>query len=388
MPKIHLLSVDRTLAQRLSDAMGEHVAVEMVQSLEHSDLDGPGIVVIDHASVPADRSLASAIGEVAQMAPGRAVVVATEDMYAGQVLQAIRAGAADVLPRGAGGAEASEILTRVMNSALTTQGRLGRLTIVLGNDREALPMLATDMALAYSLDQTPTLLVDFTLPTSTAEAYLDLKADYGIASAVADLDRMDTSLLSDALARHEPSGLSLLTFDGGTGTEPAGVGPNDVVGLIQLLRANFAQVVVSAGSLRHGGLLRELASQAQAIEIVCSQSIRELEACRRLLDKIALDTASAVRMRLLVWDYEPRVLLGGRRMADVLGVDAVMGVPTDRVRAANALNAGRPLTFDRDSGPYLQAVRRACNIAAPARSGSGSLDRMRRAILRSVERSA
>jgi pilus assembly protein CpaE len=122
MPKIHLLSVDRTLAQRLADAMGEHVAVEMVQSLEHSDLGAPGIVVIDHASVPAERSLSSSIGEVAQMAPGRAVVVATEDMYAGQVLQAIRAGAADVLPRGAGGAEVSEILTRVMNSALATPG--------------------------------------------------------------------------------------------------------------------------------------------------------------------------------------------------------------------------------------------------------------------------
>jgi pilus assembly protein CpaE len=74
-------------------------------------------------------------------------------------------------------------------------------------------------------------------------------------------------------------------------------------------------------------------------------------------------------------------------MADVLGVEAVMGVPVDRVRAANALNAGRPLSFDRESGPYLQAVRRACNIAAPARSGS-SIERMRRAILRSVERSA
>ena len=388
MPKIHLLSVDRTLAQRIAEAMGEHVSVEIVQSLDQGDVDGPGIVVIDHASVPAERSLASSIGEVAQAAPGRAVVVATEDMYAGQVLQAIRAGAADVLPRSASGTEISEILTRVLNSALATQGRLGRLTMVLGNDREATAMLATDMALAFSLNQTPTLLVDFTLPSSTAEAYLDLKVDYGLASAVADLDRMDTSLLADALARHEASGLSLITFDGGTGSEPVGIGPNDVVGLIQLLRANFVQVVVCAGSLRHGGLLRELASQAQAIEIVCSQSIRELEACRRLMDKVSLDTASGSRTRLMVWDYEPRILLDGRRMADALGIEALMGVPTDRIRTANALNAGRPLMFDRESGPYIQAVRRACNIDAPVKSGKGSIDRMRRAILRSVERTA
>jgi hypothetical protein len=141
-------------------------------------------------------------------------------MYAVQVLQAIRSGATDVMPRGAVASEVSEILSRVLNSALATQGRLGRLTLVLGTDRDATAMLATDMALAHSLDGPATLLIDCTLPSSTAEAYLDLKVDYGLAAAVTDLDRMDASLLNDALARHEASGLSLLTLDGGPVPSP------------------------------------------------------------------------------------------------------------------------------------------------------------------------
>jgi pilus assembly protein CpaE len=167
-----------------------------------------------------------------------------------------------------------------------------------------------------------------------------------------------------------------------------GIGPTDIVGLVQLLRASCAHVVLCGGSLRNGGLLRELASQAQSIEVVCSQSIRELDACRRLLDRVALDTASAQRLRLLVWDHDPRILLDGRRMADALDIDAMMGIPTDRVKMRNALNAGRPMMTERDGGTYVQAIRRACGINGPAKSNGFGIDKMRKAILRSVERTA
>lgn len=386
MARIHLLSIDRTLCKRVSDAMGDHIAIEMIHSLDEADFEGPGVVMLDHASIPADRNLTSVLSEVVQAAQGRAIVVATEDWYAGPVLQAIRAGASDVLPRGASASEITGVLTRVLNSVMATQGRLARLTLVLGTDEEATALLATDMALAHAMSPLPTLLIDCTLPSSTAEAYLDLKVDYGLAAAVADIDRLDASLLADALSRHERSGLAVLTLDGGTGAEPVGMGPNDIVGLVQILRASCAHIVLCAGSLRNAGLLRELASQAQAIEVVCAQSIRELDACRRLLDRIALDAASAERMRLRVWDYGPRVLLDGRRMAEVLGIEGMIGIPVDRVRLRNALNAGRPVMTERDGGPYAQALRRAIGRSAPVKGTFSGLAKMRRRILQSVER--
>ncbi|CCA90414.1 MULTISPECIES: histidine kinase [unclassified Novosphingobium] len=386
MGKIHLLSVDRTLAQRLTEALGERVTVEMVQSLELVDLGEPGIVVIDHAAIATERSLGSTIAAVSDSAPGRAIVLATDELETEQVLSAIRAGAADVIARNAEGSAIAGVLSRILNSVISTQGRPGRLTLVLGADREAAAVAATDMALAYSTTQTPTLLVDCTLPSSTAEAYLDIKVDYGLAAAVTDIDRMDASLLADALARHEPSGLSLLTFDGGTGAEPVGLSPNDVIGLIQLLRASCRNIVLCSGDLRNGGLLRELASQAQAIEIVCSQSIRELDSCRRLLDRVAPDTASLARMRLLVWGHDPAILLDGRRMADVMGIEALMGVPFDRIDYYNALNAGRPLYLGRGNASYIQAIRRVCNISEQPRGTVARFDKLRRSVLRSLER--
>jgi pilus assembly protein CpaE len=375
MAQIYLLSIDRMLADHIADAMGDRVAVELVQSLDEAAFDGPGLIVVDHAAVPPDRSLASWIAAVAEGAQGRAIVLATEDMYAAQVLLAIRAGAADVIPRQAERAEVAGILSRVLNNAILAQGRHGRMTLVLGADREATAIAATDMALTFALNQMPTLLIDCTLPSSTAETYLDLKVDYGMAAAVADIDRIDTSLLADALTRHEPSGLALLTLDGGTGGEPGGLALSDLVAVVQLLHAACGNVILCAGPMRHSGLLRELASQAQAIEVVCSQSIRELDACRRLLDRVAFDTASSDRMRLLVWDNDPRVLLDGRRMADVLDIEAVLAVPTDRVRMRNSLNAGQPLALRKDASGYLQAIRRACDITAPATGARAGLDR-------------
>jgi len=386
MAKVYLLSIDRAFAQHIAEAMGERVDVEMVQSIADIVFEGPGVIVVDHAAVPPERSLTAWITAVGDVAQGRAIVLATEDMYAAQVLLAIRAGASDVVARHADGAEISGILSRVLNHAILAQGRAGRMTLVLGADQEATAIAATDMALSCSIAGTPTLLIDCTLPSSTAEAYLDLKVDYGIASAVSDIDRMDTSLLSDALTRHEASGLSVITLDGGTGSEPAGLSPSDVVGLVQLLQASCGNVILCAGSLRHSGVLRELASKAEAIDVVCSQSIRELDACRRLLDRIALDTASVERLRLIVWDHNPHILLDGGRMADVLGIEAVLNMPTDRVRMRNALNAGQPLAMQKDGNGYLQAIRRACAIEAPARGTRAGLDKVRRAIMRSVER--
>ncbi len=147
--------------------------------------------------------------------------------------------------------------------------------------------------------------------------------------------------------------------------------------------------MLCAGSLRHSGLLRDLCLLADRIELVGAQSIRELEALRRMLDKIAPDAPMLARMRLLMWDHQPGVLLDGKRMTEALGVGASLAIPTDPVRLRNALNAGRPLALESDGGAYLQAVRRASGIFALPRTGArGQIEKLRRAMMRAVERSA
>lgn len=382
MATIFLLSVDRMLAQRIDEAMGGRVSVELVQSIEREALAGPCLIVIDRAAIPPERALSAAIGTVVESAGGRPVVLATQEMEAEPLLRAIRAGVADVIPRDGEGAEIAAVLARLLNDAAADRASRGRLTLVLGADRDACAMVATDMAIAASQGsgQGSTLLIDCTLPTSAAATYLDLSVDYGLASAISDMERLDASLLASTVARHGPSGLMLLTFDGGTGAEPAGLAPGDLAALIRLLRGCCSDVVLNAGNLRHGGLLREVVAEATQVELLCGQSIREIEACRRLLDRIGAERERVEAMRLLLWDHLPGVLLDGRRMADALGVGSVLALPTDRVRMRNALNAGRPLAMEADGGAYMAAIRRACGVAPKA----GGIDRLRRAMLKVV----
>lgn len=367
MSTITLLSVDRDLAERLSSALDGRVPVNMVQALEPEIIAAPTVIVLDRSALPPERSLGSAITTVAAQAGGRPIVLASEERSTEIVLQAIRAGASDVLARSINETEAAETLSRLLNGALVERGRAAPLTILLGSDVEATAVLATDLAIQRAQAGGNHLLVDCTMPTSIAESYLDVQIGYGIATAIADIDRLDGTLLTNSLARHESTGLMLLTLDGGTGQEPAGIAANDVTRLVRLLRANFDEVTLCAGSLRHQGLLRELIRSADRIELLCSQSIRELGLARRLIEKLELDAAMIERIRLLVWDHDPRILLDGQRVAQALGLTRSMAVPVDHVRLRNALNAGTPLSAS-GATPYVDAVRRVAGLPPAQRS--------------------
>ena len=367
MATILLLSVDRTLAATIGEAVGERARVELVQTIEPEALEGVGLIVIDRAAIAPEKSLGVAIGAVTDAAQGWPVILATDEQDSGEILKAVRAGAIDVIGRSATVREISEVLSRLLNSVLIETGRGSQFTLVLGVDGEASSIAATDLALLRCKTRASVLLIDCSLPNSACETYLDMKAGYGIASAIADIERLDSSLLSSAVARHGPSNLMLLTLDGGTGAEPAGIAPGDFVALVRLLRTCCSDVILAAGSLRHAGLLRELGSLADRVELVCRQSIRELEASRQLLERIGPDTPTMERMRLLIWDHLPAVLLDGRRMAEVLDIGPVLGIPLDRAHGLNALNGGHPMSLDADARSYGQAMRRVAGIPEPAR---------------------
>ena len=386
MARIILLSVDHSLAAQISDAMQGRAAVELAQAVTPDIVEGPCVILVDRDAIPPERSIATALSAVAEGVTGRPIVLVTGETGADEILHAIRSGADDVIPRAAEGDEIAAILGRLLNRSTADHGKGGRLTLILGADAENAAMVATDMAVSRARAGSSTLLIDFTMPTSAAEAYLDLPVSYGIASAIADIERLDASLLSSALARHDPSGLMLLTLDGGAGTEPAGIAPADIAALVRLLRACCGDLILCAGSLRHPALLRTLASLADRIELVCAQSIREMDACRRLIDRIGDDEATLARTQLLVWDHQPAILLDTRRMGDILRTNSTLPLPIDQVRLRNALNAGRPLAMEATPDRYMRAIRTACGIE-PQRS-SKSLERLRRLLQRPVEPAA
>ncbi len=215
MADIVLLSIDRVFAERIEQAFEQRAKFRLVHQLVREDLPGAGVIVLDRAAIPQNRSLTSAVADTVAQAEGLPVVLACDTGDVAEVLAAIRAGAADVLPRDATSEEITLVLGRRLNAAIVGQSRRGALTLVLGPNAEAAAVLSTDIALSYAQEGRSTILVDCTIPKSACETYLDVKVSYGIASAVADMARLDASLLGNSLAQHRASGLMLLTRDGG-----------------------------------------------------------------------------------------------------------------------------------------------------------------------------
>lgn len=388
MADILLLSIDRLLAERIEQAFEQRAKFRMVQQLVRGDLPGAGVIVLDRAAIPQNRSLTSAVADTVVQAEGLPVVLACDAGDPAEVLAAIRAGAADVLPRDASEDEIAMVLGRRLNAAIVGQARRGGLTLVLGANVEAAAVLSTDIALGHALEGRTTILLDCTIPKSACETYLDIKVTYGIASAVADMARLDASLLANSAAQHAASGLMLLTLDGGAHSEPVGLSANDVSSLVELLQACCGHIVLCAGNLRNAALLGTLVRMADRIEAVAAQSILELEALRRLLDTIEMSPEDRARTRLLMWDHQPAVLLDGKRMSDVLGIGQALGVPVDHVRMRNALNLGRPVMAEADGAdPYRHAIHAITGTARPNPALS-LMDRLSEALGRSLQMGA
>lgn len=388
MADILLLSIDRLLAERIEQAFEQRAKFRLVHQLVRSDLPGAGVIVLDRAAIPQNRSLTSAVADTVAQAEGLPVVLACDAANAAEVLAAIRAGAADVLPRDAAADEIAVVLGRRLNAAIVGQARRGQLTLVLGSSAEAVALLSTDIALSYANAGRSTVLVDCTIPKSGCETYLDVKVTYGVASAVADMARLDASLLRNSAAQHKASALMLLTLDGGAQSEPANLSANDVSALVELLQACCGHVVFCAGNLRNAMLLSTLVRMADTIEVVASQSILELEALRRLLDAMAMSAEDRARSRLLMWDHQPSVLLDGKRMSDVLGIGHTLGIPVDPVRMRNALNLGRPVMAESEgSDAYRHAVQAITGVAR-SHQGPSLVGRMSGALVRGFQRGA
>ena len=48
MAGIYVLSIDRTLTQRIAEAVGDRASVAMVQSLDEAEFDEPGMIVVEY----------------------------------------------------------------------------------------------------------------------------------------------------------------------------------------------------------------------------------------------------------------------------------------------------------------------------------------------------
>lgn len=388
MQKIAVLSVDDELTDRVSRAMERVATCVQVDPtsanaptiVEHL---APDMLVIEATtSYPgASSGVFERIAMLRERYPETPIIGLGDELAAQTVLLVMRAGANDMIERDSSIDELRAQLSAHLKQKLRKRNSTvsASLTLVMSgrpdeNETHVAVNLAVQKAMAAK-GRHEVLLVDVGLPSSEAAICLDLAPTYTFREALDDLLRMDKTLVTSALARHEASGLYLLPLS--TGAEDVGdLRPADILSIIFMLRGMFDEIVVNVGHLRHSRLLPQLVEPAAAVLVVTSQHFASIKACSDLSKSRQLDQLIDERFQLLIADYDQRIEIRAERIAAVLGIARVLLLPPARTELVNCFNSGRPLALERPDAPYCRALAGAGAAEAKPRERRTGVSRL------------
>jgi pilus assembly protein CpaE len=201
-------------------------------------------------------------------------------------------------------------------------------------------------------------LVDLDLVRGGVASYFDIRPRFTIADVMESGDKLDRTLLDNALARHEGSGLSLLARPE-LPEDTLRVKPAGFAKLLNMLSRMFDFVVVD--SVMSIDPLYATAVQTSDVNVIVMQlnvpSAKNAERFVGTLRRMAIDTNKikivANRYIKKGWDIEPA------EVERTLGLKISWMVPNDFKTAISAINLGEPLVL---RAPRTEISQSLCGL--------------------------
>jgi pilus assembly protein CpaE len=319
----------------------------------------PDLIILDMEAVTeGGEELIAVTRALTDHDPDRHVIAIGDEDDSQAVLMGMRAGARDFLDRNIGD---QEMRARVAIYRDRTRRRsdaaAGRLVLLAaGQPGDCHGSLAVNYALMRARAGADTLLIDLAPSGSEASALLDIDIPYSLRNVLSDQARLDRTLLSSALARHEASGLHVLPMPAAT-EDQAEITPDEIMNIVHTLRGLFGEIVLNICNLASPGLFHDLLREANLVHLVALQKITSVKSCRDMLN--LADPAGQLRdhVTLVVDGYDDAIKLTDRQIQQTLGLKQSRRLPEARTALLNALNAGVPLVLAQPRAPYTKALR-------------------------------
>jgi pilus assembly protein CpaE len=324
----------------------------------------PDLVLIDIDSatgMPVD--LPKTVLALHDVDPDHAVIAIGDETMAQSVLMAIRAGARDFVSRESSVEQLlSSVAGHLGRAPRRDKAETGNLTGVIGGESAAGgSSFAINYAVNRAMQKHDVLLIDCNLPSTEAGAALDLDFTYTIRDALQDLSRLDRTLLTSTLARHNPSGVHVLPL-ALAGEDIGDLTPSAIVSMLRVMRGLFGETIINIGGIRHAGLLTELLSSATRLYLVLNQKFTTLKSCKELLTQLAPSPETMKRVTLIVDDYHDEITLTEQQITAAMGLTHSARLPAARAALVNALNRGKPLVLAEPRHPYTRAIGKIAGV--------------------------
>ena len=390
-----LISSDEALRGMVMDAMQDeafpiHVGLELEmdpgtmdpETMEHLHASGPDLVVLDMSADP-DETIRVA-RTIASSNPRIVLVGIGPELDAGQLLESMRAGVVEYVPRPVDRATLWEALERVVRRqgrGSLERRRAGKLYAFFSPKGGAgLTTVVTNVAIElHRMTGRKTLLVDLDLELGDIASLLSVRPRFHFIDLLRNFHRMDADLLTSYIERHE-SGVHVLSapFEPEVGGEVTG---DEISVALGFLRQQYDYVLVDTSKSLAPSALAAL-QLADLIFLVTNMdvpSLRNFKRCLPILDRITAGDPD--RVRLIVNRLNPKGLISLADLEETVGIPVYWTLTNDFETVIESISVGRPLVLDGSSHYATQLGELAGDIAdGAAGEGPDSLSLLERVL--------
>ncbi|MDQ7728164.1 hypothetical protein [Halomonas sp. SpR8] len=314
-----------------------------------------------------------------------ATVAIGESAESELVLGAMRAGAKDYLSVGQRGSEVQSLIRRLGRKqpliSGAENGQRARMVAFYGTDVASdTTLIASHVALSLANQQSQVLYMDMAPGLGEVDAILSLKCAFGVEDAMRSAQRIDSSVISSAFAKHE-SGLSVLPLVKDD-RYPEGYSYAEAILLLGVLRQHFSWVIVNACGQADSGFVRALVSSADQVLWCLNQSVPSSRRNLHCLQRWRSEGVTLNNVGLLVDRCVARLSPEPKVLASTFGVPLVAALPVQYEQRLNSLNQGVPLFKLSPKDELTRALQQLAKDVMPKASAVGKREGFIKRLLR------
>ena len=317
---------------------------------------------------------------LSQEAPDMALIAVGPELSADELLQVVRAGASEYLPRPLERDDIAQALKRIRRRASGARPELetsGGQVTTLFSPKGGVGVTTVGVNLAvvlHELTGQSTVLLDLAPFLGTAALSIGLQPKYSYLDLIQNFHRVDEKLFASFLNEHE-SGIQVLASPASAKVEryPS---TDDIIGVIRFCRKHYGHVVIDAGHTLTPAAEAAL-MEADHRLLVSTPELPALRNLKRVLESIVSPEKNGkAPPRLVLNQYAEGLGVTVAEAEKGLGLEVEAVIDRDASLLSESINLGRPAVHMKRSA-FERAVtglaRRIAGDSADAAQANGFL---------------
>jgi pilus assembly protein CpaE len=298
----------------------------------------PEVVLVDIASDGTTAAL-RAIELLHQELPDSAVFAVGPMTHPQLIVSAMRSGVREYIERPTTTTDLLDAFVRLTTRRKPVrEGSRGKVfTIVNAKGGSGATTVAVNLALALQAVHHSTALVDLA-PLGHCALHLNLKPTFTVSDAIANLHRLDASLLESFMARHD-RGLQVLA--GAVAPVPIEPSASDFARLFDTMAGEFHYIVVDASS-RLDSATRLVSNLSEKVLLIAHADVASLWSAGRVAQYLG-ETGSRDRFSLVLNRYRKVAGFNEAETEAAIGAPVLWRIPNQYFAVSSAIDRGIPL---------------------------------------------